>query len=174
MKKLLSIVLSAVMLISVGALSLNAFAATAIVGSQEDVPGQINIIPEVNGKTSKDVEYDRDEDNDRVITFTYKGKGKFIRWDFPGMVEGRDYEILSGGSDSSNPITIKVYPSYTGEVIANAIVEEEESTTASSQTTKQNKDKVSPETGAVAATGIAAMGAGVAILAAAKKKNDAE
>ena len=169
MKKLLSIILSAVMLLSVSVAAVNVFAATNS-SIETTTPANLNITVQVNGKTTKDITYEKDKDNDRIITFTYTGKGKFIRWEFPGLVEGRDYRILTDGN-ASNPITIEIINGYEGDVIANAIVEEEgsEETTA-----KPNPDKVSPKTGAVAASSIAAMGAGVAILAAARKKRDAE
>ncbi|MCR5207663.1 MAG: hypothetical protein K6C14_04200 [Eubacterium sp.] len=168
MKKALSIILSLVMLLSVGVASVNAFAAGGV-GSIESTTKQNKIVLEVNGKTSTDISYERDPENPRKITFTYDGDGELIGWEFPGMKEGIDYEIVKEKGDA---ITILVYDTYDGEVVANAIVREPEDTTA--ETTKKNEDKKSPKTGAASAAGIAAMGAGAAILTALKKKEDAE
>lgn len=164
MKKLLSIVLSLVMLLSVSVASINAFAA---VGSIESTTKQNKIILEVNGKTSTDVSYERDPEDPRKITFTYDGDGELIGWEFPGMEEGVDYEIIS---EKGNNITILVSEDYEGDVIANAIVKEE----TTGETTKKGDKEKSPKTGAASAAGIAAMGAGAAILTALKKKEDAE
>ena len=83
------------------------------------------------------------------------------------MTEGVDYEIIREKGDS---ITILVSAEYDGEVIANAIVKE----ATTKETTKKNKKEKSPKTGAASLAGIAAMGAGAAILTALKKKEDAE
>ena len=156
MKKLVSIILSVLMVVAVAAASMTAFAVA--VESPEKKP--TTVITEVNGKPSKSVTYTQDNDSPRVYTFTYTGKGKLIGWEFPGMVEGQDYKITS---QKGNSITIEVSDDYDGDVIANAIVEE--------ATTPSNDNK-SPKTGASLA-GVAAMGAGAAILAISKKrKND--
>ena len=175
MKKILSVVLSLVMLFSVGAISVNAFAA---VGSVEETKGAIEIVTEVNGKPSDDITHATDPDEPRKMTFTYKGDGELIGWEFPGMVEGTDYTIVS---EDGNAITILVADAYAGEVIASAIVneeEEEEETTKKETTTKattvKSESTKSPKTGAAASAGLLAMGAGAAILTALKKKEDAE
>lgn len=164
MKKLLSIILSVVMLFAVGAMSLSAFAVDDTVASIETTYPINKINLTVNGKPSKEITYERDQDDNRVITFTYVGSGKLIGWEFPGLTEGKEYEILS---QEGNSITIQIINGYDGEVTANAIVEE--TTTPS---VKPNNNKVSPKTGAAAAAGIAAMGAGAAILAATKKREN--
>ena len=181
MKKVISIVLSLVMLLSVGMASVNALAVT--VGSYESTtkPFDNKIITRVNGKDSNEIDYEKDDDK-REITFTYTGEGKVADWEFPGMTEGVDYIVVARGD---NWITIKVLEDYDGDIIADAILEEPsseeptaepttapESTTA--ETTKKNEEQKSPATGASVAAGVAAMGAGAAILAALKRKNDAE
>ncbi len=176
MKKILSVVLSLVMLFSVGAISVNAFAA---VGSVEETKGAIEIVTEVNGKPSDEITHATDPDEPRKITFTYTGDGELIGWEFPGMSEGVDYTIVS---EDGNSITVLVADAYAGEVIANAIVnedeEEEEETTEKETTTKattvKSESTKSPKTGAAASAGLLAMGAGAAILTALKKKEDAE
>ena len=166
MKKVLSVILSLVMVLSVGALSVSAIAAPVASPGKPDTGDKITgITTEVNGKTSKEVEVDRDGTS-RVITFTYTGDGKLIGWEFPGMKEGKDYKIIE---QKDNYITIEVSEDYEGEVIANAIVEDEEE---EEKEAKKNKSGTSPKTGASVAAGIAAMGAGAAILTALKKKED--
>ncbi|MBQ9227797.1 MAG: hypothetical protein IJ168_03100 [Eubacterium sp.] len=156
MKKILSVVLSLVMLIAVGAIAMTAFGETVVSPTTKEP----NVITEVNGKPSKAVTYTKDSDSPRVYTFTYTGTGKLIGWEFPGMVEGKDYKITS---QKGNSITIEVSDDYEGDIIANAIVEE---------AVEPSPSPVSPKTGASLA-GVAAMGAGAAILAISKKrKND--
>ncbi|MBR6391744.1 MAG: hypothetical protein IKS12_00525 [Eubacterium sp.] len=169
MKKLLSIVLSLVMLCSVSVATVNAFAEGGV-GSIETTTTQNKIVLEVNGKASADVSYEKDPENPKKITFTYDGDGELIGWEFPGMREGVDYEILR---EKGNDITILVAPTYRDTVTANAIVREP-SSRKPTETTKKNDKEKSPKTGAASAAGIAAMGAGAAILTALKKKEDAE
>ena len=164
MKKLISILLSVVMLISVSAVALNAF---AVVGSQETTQSTSKIDVEVNGKTSKDVTYKADPDDPAKITFTYKGKGTLKGWEFPGMIEGTDFQIVS---EEGNSITIELINGYDDDVIANALIKDSSSKKSSEGSGKGK----SPKTGAVAATGLAAAGAGAAILIALRKKEDAE
>ncbi|MFR5875588.1 MAG: hypothetical protein ACLUFN_03775 [Eubacterium sp.] len=166
MKKLLSIVLSVIMIFAVSSLTTIAFAET--VNSIESTTKASSTIGKVNGQTSNDVTYERDPENPNKITFTYVGEGDITGWEFPGMTEGVDYRIIS---QDGNSITIELLNGYDGDVIGDAQVDfdGEETTTKKSSTGKSK----SPKTGAVAATGLAAAGVGVAILAAIKK-NDAE
>lgn len=183
MKKVISIILSLVMLISVGVLAMPVFAEEdtggLIVGSQETVttPDHNKIIPQVNGKDDNDVTWEWISDNPKQIKFTYNGDGTLKGWEFGDLVEGKDYKVVS---KDGNSITIELLTDYDGDIIANAIVEEEEepteSTTSQVSTTTvsptSNNSSTSPKTGAAAAAGIAVMGAGVAILTALKKKED--
>ncbi|MBQ9531870.1 MAG: hypothetical protein IJR70_07330 [Eubacterium sp.] len=164
MKKLISVLLSVVMLVSVSAVAVNAFAD---VQSQETTKTSTKITVEVNGNTTKDVTYKTDPDDPAKITFTYTGSGTLDGWEFEGMVEGTDYEIVS---QDGNSITIRLLNGYDDEVTANAIVKEK-STKKSSEGSGKGK---SPKTGAATATGLAAAGAGAAILLALRKKEDAE
>ena len=165
MKKVISVLLSVLMLVSVSAVSVSAFAET--VASQQTTSKK-EIIPsgEVNGSSSNDVKYTPDDNDPAKFTFTYTGTGSLEDWEFPGMVEGVDYQIIS---QDGNSITIQLLNGYSGNVVANAIVEDEEE----EEVEKSGKGK-SPKTGATAATGIAAAGAGAAILLALRKKEDAE
>jgi hypothetical protein len=162
MKKIISIVLSLVMLVSASALTINAFAE---VQSPSSVTPGSKITVEVNGNTSKDVTYKADPDDPAIITFTYTGTGTLEGWEFEGMELGKDYNIV--GTDG-NSITIELINGYDGDIDANALVDKD------SEGTKGNGKGKSPKTGAAAATGLAAAGAGAAILLALKKREDAE
>ena len=162
MKKIISIVLSLVMLVSASALTINAFAE---VQSPSSVTPGSKITVEVNGNTSKDVTYKADPDDPAIITFTYTGTGTLDGWAFNGMVEGVDYQVVS---KDGNSITIELLNGYNSDIDANALVDKD------SEGTKGNGKGKSPKTGAAAATGLAAAGAGAAILLALKKREDAE
>ncbi|MBR2100493.1 MAG: hypothetical protein IJ927_04115 [Eubacterium sp.] len=162
MKKIISIVLSLVMLVSASALTINAFAE---VQSPSSVTPGSKITVEVNGNTSKDVTYKADPDDPAIITFTYTGTGTLEGWEFNGMVEGVDYQVVS---KDGNSITIELLNGYNSDIDANALVDKD------SEGTKGNGKGKSPKTGAAAATGLAAAGAGAAILLALKKREDAE
>ena len=164
MKKILSILLSVVMLFSVSAIAVSAFAA---VESQETTKATSKVTVEVNGSTSKDVTYKADPDDPAKITFTYKGDGTLEGWEFDGMIEGVDYQIIS---EDGNSITIELLNGYDGDIDANALVKEK-TTKKSGKGSGKGK---SPKTGAAAATGLAAAGAGAAVLLALRKKEDAE
>jgi len=155
MKRILSVLLSIVMLASVSAVAVNAF---AVVESQETTKTSSKITVEVNGSTTKEVSYTENPDGSE-ITFTYNGSGTLTGWEFDGMIEGEDYEIVS---TDGNSITIRLLNGYDGDIDANAVVK------------KKSGGKKSPKTGAAAATGLAAAGAGAAILLALKKREDAE
>jgi len=158
MKKFLSVILALVMAIAVSAASMAVFAEDVVSPTKKPEP---TVVTQVNGKPSKAVTYTKDSDDPYVYTFTYTGTGKLIGWEFPGMTEGKDYKITKR---DGNSITIELLHYPDGDVIANAIVEE--------GTAAPSSDKKSPKTGAVLA-GVAAMGAGAAILALSKKrKND--
>ncbi len=164
MKKFLSIILSVVMVFSVGLASANVAMAKTYNSQETKKAGYSTIKVEVNGKTSTDVTYDVDKSNSNKITFKYNGNGELIGWEFPNMTEGEDYTIVS---EKDNTITILVSEDYEGVVTANAIVKN-----ASSNNTKPNNDSKSPKTGAVTATGLGLTGAGAALLLALKKKDE--
>ena len=165
MKKILSILLAAMLAFSaLGATSMMAFAASNTVASPEHTTRDNDKIGQVNGKVSDDVDYQVDPTDPTKISFTYTGNGDFQDWQFPGMTEGKDYKVISV---DGNTITIQLINGYEGDVIGNAIVN------FKGETTKDNKSR-SPRTGATMATGLALAGAGAAVLAAMKKKQDAE
>lgn len=174
MKKIISLVLSLVMAISVGAMATIPAMAKDVV-SPHSTTKAVDISTKVNGSTSKDITFNRDKDDENVITFTYNGNGNLTGWEFPGMKEGKDYVVTS---EEGNSITIELINGYDGKVVANALVDNgsDETTTKTSESTTKKTDKksTSPKTGAVSAAGIAVAGAGVAMLAALKKKSSDE
>ena len=161
MKKILSILLAAMLAFSaLGATSMMAFAASNTVASPEHTTRDNDKIGQVNGKVSDDVDYEVDPTDPTKISFTYTGNGDFQDWQFPGMTEGKDYKVISV---DGNTITIQLINGYEGDVIGHAM----------KAPRKDNKSN-SPKTGATMATGLALAGAGAAVLAAMKKKQDAE
>lgn len=172
MKKIISLVLSLVMAISVGAMATIPAMAKDVV-SPHSTTKAVDISTKVNGSTSKDITYNRDKNDENVITFTYNGKGNLTGWEFPGMKEGKDYVVTS---EEGNSITIELINGYDGKVVANALVDNGSETTKGNKETTKKTDKksTSPKTGAVSAAGIAVAGAGVAMLAALKKKSSDE
>lgn len=185
MKKIFSIMLSLVMLLSFSAVSMNALAAT--VGSIETTTRQNEIEVQVNGQPSNDATYSKDPQDPKKITFAYIGEDDLQNWTFPGMREGTDYTIVS---QNGNAIVIQVAKDYQGKVVANALVnhanddyEEDEDGDADEyeeddDTTVKNGESTSPKTGMDGT--YAAMSAclsAVTVLAAAaskKKKETAE
>ena len=85
-------------------------------------------------------------------------------------IRDRDYKVISV---DGNTITIQLINGYEGDVIGNAIVDFKGETTTKKAPRKDKKSR-SPKTGATMATGLALAGAGAAVLAAMKKKQDAE
>lgn len=171
MKKILSILLAAMLAFSaLGATSMMAFAASNTVASPEHTTRDNDKIGQVNGKVSDDVDYEVDPTDPTKISFTYTGNGDFQNWQFPGMTEGKDYKVISVDGKT---ITIQLINGYEGDVIGNAIVNFEGETTTKKAPRKDKKSR-SPKTGATMATGLALAGAGAAVLAAMKKKQDAE
>lgn len=172
MKKIISLVLSLVMAISVGAMATIPAMAKDVV-SPHSTTKAVDISTKVNGSTSKDITFNRDKNDENVITFTYNGNGNLTGWEFPGMKEGKDYVVTS---EEGNSITIELINGYDGNVVANALVDNGSETTKSNKETTKKTDKksTSPKTGAVSAAGIAVAGAGVAMLAALKKKSSDE
>lgn len=181
MKKLLSVVLAAIMTVSVFALSVvPAMAAT--VNSPSGVP-IIDNRPglEVNGApTSTDINYAADENNANEITFTYVGEGTLTGWEDNleslGLAEGTDYTVTYN-NDGSMTIAFLSQDAVdawnNGQIVVNAIVDNAGPTTT--EPSKKNDSSKAPATGMTALTagGVAVACAGMAVLAATKKK-DAE
>lgn len=167
MKKLISIILSVMMVLSLGALSVMPVMA-ATVSSEEPVnPGIVS--GQVNGQNSNDVTFVISPANPMEYTFTYGGNYEFLGWEFNGLETG-DYNVVS---ENGKTITIQLTASGANKsFVANAKVNVP--TTPTTPTTPSTGDKdtsgKSPSTG-VAIGGIAVAGAGVAMLAALKKRD---
>ena len=169
MKKLVSVLLSIMMVVAVGAMSIvPAMAATSsniTVGSGDQT---FTASGAVNGQpTTSDVTIKVSDSDSYEVRFDYVGKDEFLRWEIIGLEEG-EYTIVK---KEGTTLIIKVDPSVAAtkrEFTANAITKK----SANSGSTTGNTDKsgTSPSTGASVA-GVAVAGAGVALLTALKKKD---
>lgn len=169
MKKLVSVLLSIMMVVAVGAMSVvPAMAATSsniTVGSGDQT---FTASGAVNGQpTTSDVTIKVSDSDSYEVRFDYVGKDEFLRWEIVGLEEG-EYTIVK---KEGTTLIIKVDPSVAAtkrEFTANAITKK----SANSGSTTGNTDKsgTSPSTGASVA-GVAVAGAGVALLTALKKKD---
>lgn len=169
MKKLISVLLSAVMMISVcGVSAIPAMAA--FVGSIETTSKGILIEVTVDGEESIHGKYhttDNSEEKgyEHEIEFTYDGDDPLKYWEIPGLTEGEDYVIVS---DDGNKIVIGIINEDVDYVLANAVTGNEKVTASS----KVNKNRKSPSTGAGAfGVALSAAGAGAAVVCALKKKS---
>ena len=125
MKKFISIALSAVMLISAGAIS-----AMPVMAAGVSSPGSSEVTTKpavdtepvvitVNSGKSSDVTYTKE---DYKYTFSYSGKGEVIDWEFPNMVEGVDYSVLSMSDDNSKIVIELTESGKQKKLVANAVV----------------------------------------------------
>lgn len=171
MKKIISVLLSIMMVVAVGAVSvMPAMASTVTVGSGDS---SVTINGAVNGSNSNYVVINQSPDYPGQFTFEYTGNDILVDWEFIGL-ENTDYFV---SYKQGNKITIEL--STTGvrkDFTANAITRKADSGSTGENTTSKpsegNTDKggTSPSTGAAMA-GVAVAGAGIAVLAL-RKKND--
>lgn len=178
MKKFISIALSAVMLISAGAISaMPVMAAVSSPGSSEVTTKPAvdtePVVITVNSGKSSDVTYTKE---DYKYTFSYSGKGEVIDWEFPNMVEGVDYSVLSMSDDNSKIVIELTESGKQKQLVANAVVKnstasKEDGEVDENDAASKDNSNTSPATGAAMA-GIAMAGTGVALLAISKKKKD--
>lgn len=169
MKKLISVLLSIMMVVAVGAMSvvpaMAANSSNITVGSGDQ---KFTASGAVNGQpTTSDVTIKVSDSDSYEVRFDYVGKEEFLRWEIVGLEEG-EYTIVK---KEGTTLIIKVDPSVAAakrEFTANAITKK----SANSGSTTGNTDKsgTSPSTGASVA-GVAVAGAGVALLTALKKKD---
>ncbi len=160
MKKILSIILSALMAFS--ACTITALSASAAVVSPGGETSVLDIDTTVNGVVSTEVTFSKDPSNPYLITFTYTGNGVLEGWSFVP-------ENVKVIKEEGKSVTVEVDPSVE-KVIANAIVKGVTPET----TVPSENETTSPSTGAVALSSLAITGAGIAALSVLKKKNDAE
>lgn len=191
MKKIISLVIAAMMAVSMFAVTVPAMAANVsspTAATLQEGKAQTT----VNGEARQGVTYSVNAQTKKSVTFTYNGEGTFKSWtdnlSALGLAEGTDYtKVLNAdGSQTITFISQKAITSWNnGSVVVNAVVEfaddttqaTEKDTTKATKATepKKNSSSKSPATGAssaVMAGAIAAAGAGIAVLAATKKKEN--
>lgn len=191
MKKIISLVIAAMMAVSMFAVTVPAMAANVsspTAATLQEGKAQTT----VNGETRQGVTYSVNAQTKKSVTFTYNGEGTFKSWtdnlSALGLAEGADYTkaLNADGSQTITFISQKAITSWNnGSVVVNAVVEfaddttqaTEKDTTKATKATepKKNSSSKSPATGAssaVMAGAIAAAGAGIAVLAATKKKEN--
>lgn len=170
MKKFLSVVLSLMMVLAVG-FGTSAVAFAYVGSPSEIIVEQIQVATtnKVNKNNSTKVKGHKDTNNYNKIVFEYEGSEAVDSWEiYDGdklLVEGVDYKIVS---KSDKEIVISIIAVPADVLSANAVVN------GAQKPAKPNNGNQSPATGAMAATGLAMAGAGLAVLTALKRKNDAE
>lgn len=186
MKKLLSIILAAVMTVTVFALSVvPAMAADTVNSPTASTAERKDATLQVNGVVTKtDITYGPSANKNNTVIFTYKGEGTLKGWENNmeslGFVAGKDFTATANadGTYEITFITDDAMVSFaSGKVVVNALVDFGTGTTAvTADTTKKNDSSKAPATGissSVVAGSVAVAFAGAAVLAATKKK-DAE
>lgn len=173
MKKLVSVLLSIMMVVAVGAMSvvpaMAANSSNITVGSGDQT---FTASGAVNGQlTTSDVTIRVSDSDSYEVRFDYVGKEEFLRWEIIGLEEG-EYTIVK---KEGTTLIIKVNPSVAEakrEFTANAITKKSANSGSTTKPSTGNTDKsgTSPSTGASVA-GVAVAGAGVALLTALKKKD---
>lgn len=173
MKKLISVLLSIMMIVAVGAVSvvpaMAANSSNITVGSGDQT---FTASGAVNGQpTTSDVTIKVSDSDSYEVRFDYVGKDEFLRWEIVGLEEG-EYTIVK---KEGTTLIIKVNPSVAEskrEFTANAITKKSANSGSTTKPSTGNTDKsgTSPSTGASVA-GVAVAGAGVALLTALKKKD---
>ena len=90
-------------------------------------------------------------------TYYYYGYGQFIRWEFPTLTEGKDYEIVA--QNNGNSITVEFKNEENSPPYINAIVDFKDETaytqkesTPKTQTTTKTKTTTKTETTALQTT----------------------
>lgn len=182
MKKLISVFVAAIMAFSVVCVNVVAFAEPTTVLSPSGTtkapfkPAD----PTTNGSGQKPT-YTVDPSDPNHITFVaYPLEGETVKWIFPeGAVEGKDYILIKTGT---NTIEIRVinedlFSKIPMVAYVTSVSEPEEETTTEEETEEVEEKDISgtsPKTGVVSLAGIslAAIGLGVSVLAASKKKEE--
>ncbi|MGN1328426.1 MAG: hypothetical protein ACI4V4_01865 [Eubacterium sp.] len=191
MKKLLSIILSAIMAVSMCTVAaLPVLAADTVKSPTAAALQNDKATITVNGENRQGVTYGPSSTNSNEITFRYDGEGTLTGWENNlsalGLAVGTDYTLVQN-PDGSLTITFISQAAIdqwnAGNVAINALVDFDEETTEEEieedeeeETTKKNISSKSPSTGAsttAIAGSVALAGAGIAIIAATKKR-DAE
>lgn len=166
MKRFISIILSALILVSALATSALAFAKDPVI-SPETTSEHIHVVVTLHGKDSNHTSFHYNK-KDGTYVFKYTGSGNLIGWDFdynnPPLVEGVDYEIIS---QEGNTIVIKILPGYKGEKFwVNAV---DDLPPEGSETERNNSQK-SPNTGDLFTIATCSIGLGMALVGITKKR----
>lgn len=172
MKKLISIIISMLMVAFAVGASATAFAAEPPIHSIESSTQQIKVEITVNGNSSIHGNFEsvdpESNDNKVVIKFTYDDNGVVQRWEVPGLVENVDYKVLSS---TGKELIIQVIKPEITYVLVNAVTEngEVEIEGESDDVESIDNNKTSPKTGASISAGIALMAAGASLIAIKRK-----
>lgn len=167
MKKIVSIILSIIMLVS--CLSASCITASAYVASVETTKKDFQADVTVNGLPSIEAEYEISDNPNysATVEFTYSGNETLKEWEIEGLKEGVDYVIIS---QDGNKLVIGIINDDIDYVVANAITESSEAPTETPSTTKTNNDIHSPDTGAgLSAVALMSIAGGLVILAKSRK-----
>lgn len=144
MKKALSILLTLITLISVAyGCSLCAFAETTT-KYWEPRPNFQDSLSCINGEPGDGIGSDYNAEFN-THTYYYYGFGKFIRWEFPTLTEGKDYEIIA--QNNGNSITVEFKNEENGPPYINAVVDfSDETASAQKETTAKTETTAKAET----------------------------
>lgn len=149
MKKIISLVIAAMMAVSMFAVTVPAMAANVsspTAATLQEGKAQTT----VNGETRQGVTYSVNAQTKKSVTFTYNGEGTFKSWtdnlSALGLAEGADYtKVLNAdGSQTITFISQKAITSWNnGSVVVNAVVEFADDTTEATEkdTTKATEPK---------------------------------
>lgn len=185
MKKLLSVMLAAIMTVSV-------FAVCAVPAMAADTVNSPTAGPVVDNEptlmvngvvTVTDITYTVTGTSVQSVTFRYTGEGSLVGWEHNlaelGLTESTDYTTVNNedGSLTINFISAAANECWdNGEVTVNALVDFGDgvtATTAVAGSTQANDSSKAPATGmstSLVAGSIAVACAGIAVLAATKKR----
>ncbi len=138
MKKIASVFLSLMFIIttiSIG--SITAFAETTS-KYWEPLPGHQDVTPCVNGVEFGGEIGDYYDRETGQITFTYEGEGVVTGWEFPLSQEGKDYEIIS---QEGNKITFVFTEANKNHEMpyVNVLVDFDETSSQTTQTEQQTE-----------------------------------
>lgn len=144
MKKTLSILLTLLTLISVAyGCTFFAFAETTT-KYWEPRPNCQDSLGCVNGEPADGIGSDYNAEFN-THTYYYYGYGKFIRWEFPTLTEGKDYKIVA--QNNGNSITVEFKNEENSPPYINAVVDfDDETTSAQKETTVKTETTAKAET----------------------------
>ena len=150
MKKALSILLTLLTLISVAyGCTFFAFAETTT-KYWEPRPNCQDSLDCENGEPSDGIGSDYNA-KFNTHTYYYYGYGKFIRWEFPTLTEGKDYEIVA--QNNGNSITVKFKNEENSPPYINAVVDfKDETAYTQKESTPKTQTTTKTETTAKAET----------------------